>query len=151
MRHFRTNWEGLRISWCDPCFWGWSALSGTQGAPVVLTSTRRSLHISRLWILVFEVNNFSTSFPKHHLHHLHVIMSVMLMIKILLVLRRPCPSRHYNVKMFLGGHAFQVWDKIQNNIMSFVVHLNALPCPSEPQHDMVEHRRSCPSRHYFML
>ena len=25
---------------------------------------------------------------------------------------------------------------------------NALPCPSEPQYDIVEHRMACPSKHY---
>ena len=30
------------------------------------------------------------------------------------------------------------------------IYLDALPCPSEPQYDMIEHRRACPSKYYYI-
>ena len=42
-----------------------------------------------------------------------------------------------------------VWKGMPFSIkMPFNIYLDALPCPSEPRYDMVEHRRACPSRHY---
>ena len=59
-----TSREGLRIAWCDLCFWRWSAVFGTQGGA----------HIYQLEV-VFEVSISTTSFPQHHPHFVIVIIA----------------------------------------------------------------------------
>ena len=66
-----------------------------------------------------------------------------------------CPSQNAPHKMPFQKHSknalskchlIMPWKSIKVPIGD--LQLDALPCPSEPQYDIVKHRRACPSKHY---
>ena len=72
---------------------------------------------------------------------------------LLLVLRVPCPSFFFTFPHVLSSHDMSQTLGIRLRSFGFLLVCaqcppNALPCPSEPQYDIVEHRRACPSKHY---
>ena len=65
-----------------------------------------------------------------------------------------CPSQNALPKALSKNalskcHLIMPWKSIKVPIGD--LQLDALPCPSEPQYDIVKHGRACPSNHYFYL